>query len=151
MAQDFARRQPLIVAGGGLALGLMVGRLLKTAGSAAGGSSQSRGGYGAYRSGYDRYGGGSYAGGTYGGSSFGDSSLAGSTGTDYASGSSGYDAGGSNYGSSGLSDGAGTATIASGQSIETGGAMDTGQATTPDGDYDRDVVGLADRSVDEER
>jgi ElaB/YqjD/DUF883 family membrane-anchored ribosome-binding protein len=151
-AQDFARRQPLVVAGGGLALGLVVGRLLKTAGSAGGTSSRGfSGGYGAYGSGYDRYSGESYAGGTYGGSSFGGSTVAGSTGTDYASGGTGFDTAGTGYGTGGLSDAAGTSTIASGQAIDDGGALDTGQGVTPDGAFDRDTVGLADRSVDEER
>jgi ElaB/YqjD/DUF883 family membrane-anchored ribosome-binding protein len=130
--QDFARRQPLVVAGGGLALGILAGRLLKAGSSAgsSGGSQYRQGAYGGYGQGSDRYG-DSYAGGTYGGSSFGGSSL-GTTG----SATTGY----------GLTDGAGASTIASGEPIETGGAMDTGMASTPVGDYDRDIVGLSDDS-----
>jgi hypothetical protein len=45
----------------------------------------------------------------------------------------------------GLTDGAGASTIASGQPIEDGGAIDTGQGSTATGDFDRDTVGLADR------
>jgi hypothetical protein len=144
--QDFARRQPLVVAGGGLALGILAGRLLK-AGSSAGGSSGGlqyrQGAYGGYGQGSDRYG-DSYAGGTYGGSSFGGSTLGDASVGAY---------GGSSLGTTGdattgygLTDGAGASTIASGEPIETGGAVDTGMASTPVGDYDRDMVGLSDDS-----
>jgi hypothetical protein len=51
--QSIARRQPALLIGGGLALGLVVGRLLRTASSAPGygGSSMTRG----YGSGYQRF------------------------------------------------------------------------------------------------
>jgi ElaB/YqjD/DUF883 family membrane-anchored ribosome-binding protein len=126
-AQDFARRQPVAVAVGGLALGLVVGRLLRTAGS-AGGPSRSYGlarGTSSGNGSGSHYGRESYAGGTYGGSTFGGSTLGGSTG--------------------------GASTIASGQPIESGGPIDTGQASTPAGHDDRGVVGLADSSSDEDR
>lgn len=129
--QTFARRQPLALAGGGLALGVLAGRLLKAVGGSGSSSSSSQygqGSYSGYGQGYDQYA-DSYAGGTYGGSSFGGSSL-GTTGDA----TTGY----------GLTDGAGASTIASGQPIEAGGAIDTGFGSTPAGDYDRDIVGLAD-------
>ncbi len=129
-AQDFARRQPIAVVAGGLVLGLAVGRLLRTAGTAG------RGGQGSSQ--FQSYGlsGSSYGGnaGSYGGS-YGDRSYGGrtegtwDTGSDYASGT--------------LRDGAGASTIASGAAIESGGAIDTGSASTTD-DMDRATLGQID-------
>jgi ElaB/YqjD/DUF883 family membrane-anchored ribosome-binding protein len=144
-AQDFARRQPLAVAAGGLALGLVVGRLLKTAGSAGSASRSSRVGPGT--AGWDRegyrsyrgtdYGRASYAGGTYGGSTFGGSTV-GTTDPGSASAVAGVG-------------GAGASTLASGEPIEPGGAIDTGQAGVPTGYSDGSVVGRSDSSADEGR
>lgn len=67
--QDFARRQPAVVVGAGLALGLLVGRALKS----ANGTSRSRyGASGDWRG--SRYGAGSYGAGAYGAGSYGTSS-----------------------------------------------------------------------------
>jgi len=119
-AQDFARRQPLAVAAGGLALGLVVGRVLRTAGAGSPGTSRTHGRYDRRQSsGADRYG-ESYAGGTYGGSSFGASAydVAGSpTGAAYADTPGGVP---------------GASTIVSGEPIEPGGAIDTGRSATLD-------------------
>lgn len=65
-AQDFARRQPAVVVGAGLALGLLVGRALKS----AGGSTRSQFGVGDSWRGPSRYGDpASYRAGGYGTSS----------------------------------------------------------------------------------
>ena len=69
-AQDFARRQPAVVIGAGLAVGLLVGRALKSANGPRAGYR----GTGQW-SGTTRYGAaGSYGGGSYGDSSYGTSS-----------------------------------------------------------------------------
>ena len=91
-ATRWARQQPAAVIGGGLALGLLLGRFLKS-GSAA----QAQGGY---QSGYGQ---GSYG---YGSTGYG---AAGSTGygtTGYGTGTSGYDtAGTAGYGTTGYAGG----------------------------------------------
>jgi hypothetical protein len=65
--EDFARRQPLLVAAGGLVLGFAASRFLK--------ASSSRRYQSSHESGYDRYGDGgydrAYATGTYGGGTYG--------------------------------------------------------------------------------
>jgi ElaB/YqjD/DUF883 family membrane-anchored ribosome-binding protein len=87
-AQDFARRQPAVVIGAGLAVGLLVGRALK---SANGTSRAAYRGTGQWTR-DTRYGAaGSYAGGSYGDTSYGTSSsyeAAGGYGTseDYTGG-----------------------------------------------------------------
>ena len=69
--QDFARRQPAVVVGAGLALGLLVGRALKS----ANGTSQSRfGASGDWRGGSRYAAAGSYGAGSYGDTSYGTSS-----------------------------------------------------------------------------
>lgn len=117
-AQDFARRQPLAVAAGGVVFGLIVGRVLRTASAGSPGASRAYGRYDRRQtSGTDRYG-ESYAGGTYGGSSVGASAydVAGSpTGAAYAETPGGVP---------------GTSTIVSGEPIEPGGAIDTGRSAT---------------------
>jgi ElaB/YqjD/DUF883 family membrane-anchored ribosome-binding protein len=82
-AQDFARRQPAIVVGAGLALGLLVGRALKTAHGSA------RSGYraGGQWSGTSRYGAsGSYGDGSHGTSSSYEASGGYGTSGDYTGG-----------------------------------------------------------------
>jgi hypothetical protein len=90
-SQDFARRQPMVVVGGGLLLGLALGRFLKTGtdGSGRSSSQSDRTSYGrsrfastAYDTRYDtRYGGGYDAAG----SATGAGAYAGTAGTGYAS------------------------------------------------------------------
>jgi hypothetical protein len=138
-AQDFARRQPLAVVAGGLVLGLAVGRLLRTAGTASGGSqgsSQFRS-YGLSGSGspYDP------TRGSYGRGSYGDRSFGSTTESTFDSGS--------DYASGTLRDSAGTSTIASGAAIESGGAIDTGSASTPS-DMDRATLGRIDTETSTE-
>ena len=82
-AQDFARRQPAIVVGAGLAIGLLVGRALKSANSATGR------GYGASDQWYgrSRYGApASYGAGGYGTSSSYEASGGYGTSGDYTGG-----------------------------------------------------------------
>lgn len=65
--QQTARQQPALVIGGGLALGLVIGRLLRSATGQSGSGSGAQGSYGAYGSGYQGGGYGSgYQGGGYG-------------------------------------------------------------------------------------
>lgn len=136
-AQDFARRQPVAVVAGGLVLGLAVGRLLRTAGTSGRGGSSRFDSYGMTGSGtsYDRNL-GSYGNTTHGGGPYGDQTFGRTTG--------GTLDGGSDYASGTLRDSAGTSTIASGAAIESGGAIDTGFASTPSGETDRATLGRID-------
>lgn len=132
--QQTARQQPALVIGGGLALGLVLGRLLRSASSSQGGSQYGGSGYGFQGS--SGYGGGygsGYQGGGYG--------YAGSAGSGYAAGAMGSDP----YGTSGQGYGTGygvradsdiTATsdigdpnasiMSSGTVVEPGSAMESG-------------------------
>lgn len=95
--QETARRQPAIVLGGGLALGLLLGRFLKS------GSTQGGQRYGAWDTNTSQTG---YAGGYSGGGYAGGS-------TGYGSGSTGYEAG-SGYASTGGAMDAGDAGVGGG-------------------------------------
>jgi hypothetical protein len=85
--QDTARRQPAIVVGGGLALGLLLGRFLRSGASQSGMDSQRfRGGSGYGGSGYGTgYEGGSGYGTGYGTSDLGTGAMAGGLGDTSAS------------------------------------------------------------------
>src|SRR4051812_17826125 len=108
--QDWARRQPAMVIAGGLGLGLLVGRFLRSGSSGSefgGGYNQSYGsGYTAGRNYADTYGGSGSSG--YGSGSAG---MTGSTG--YGTGTTGYDT-------------ATTAADSDTMSMETAGLTDTG-------------------------
>ena len=106
-AQDVARRQPAVVIGAGLALGVLVGRALKSAGAPGRGGSMARRPYTGYGSaggqygpsGSRQFGGSQYAAaGSIGGSAPGAGDRAGGAGNagvagttmDYADATSGY-------------------------------------------------------------
>ncbi|HVL53116.1 MAG TPA: hypothetical protein VM344_02535 [Vitreimonas sp.] len=103
--QQMARQQPAVVIGGGLALGLLVGRLLRSGSSAGGQGSGTTDRYGAYGGGYAGTTGGyagttGYAGGSteYGAGTGYGAGAVGAAGVGVA-GASAYDTG---YGSSGV-------------------------------------------------
>ncbi len=112
--QRFAREQPAVVIGGGLALGLLLGRFLR---SGASGQQQAMQPYGAYGTGYnpDQYGTGGYVGGSTG---------YGTAGTSYGAGTTGYAAGSTGYESTGAAAAGGMATTNTGGDL--GGPFATG-------------------------
>jgi hypothetical protein len=82
-AQDFARRQPAVVVGAGLALGLLVGRALKSANGSAGSQYRDSGEW----NGKSRYGApASYRAGGYGTSSSYEATGGYGASDDYAGG-----------------------------------------------------------------
>jgi len=83
--QDFARRQPAVVVGAGLALGLLVGRALKSANGSNGGTSVAEQ-FGGQWNGESRYGApAGYAGEAYGASRSYEASGGHGTSGDYSS------------------------------------------------------------------
>jgi len=143
--EDFARRQPAVVLAGGLALGLALGRLLKSAegtgGSFGAGAQQGYGAYGGYgaSSGYAMTG--------YGTTGYGTRGY-GTTGQDMSG--AGYAA----AGAAGMTEGAVAGRTRAGSAFETGGEFagtgeDTGTTNAygaessgdePDTLYDTDRV-----------
>ena len=151
--QQTARQQPALVIGGGLALGLVLGRLLRSASSSQGGQSGFQGsGYGYQGSGYGsgyQGGGYGYTGGGYGAASMGsDYRTPGYGGTgqtqDFGGPADAYGTGGEGYGTGyGVrSDSDLTATtdigdpnasiLASGTVVEPGSEMESGYDTSAD-------------------
>jgi ElaB/YqjD/DUF883 family membrane-anchored ribosome-binding protein len=135
--QQTARQQPALVIGGGLALGLVLGRLLRSASSGQGGDRYQGSGYGYQGSGY----GSGYQGGGYASGSGTDYRTPGYGGTGtadaYGTGGQGY---GTGYGVRSDSDalassdvGDPNATImASGTAVEAGSEMESGYDTSAD-------------------
>lgn len=116
-AEDFARRQPAVVLAGGLALGLAIGRFLKSA-QATGGSSFGAGA----QSGYGTYGGTGYGSQGYGTTGYATTGYGG--GTDLAS--RGYGA----AGAAGMATGAVAGAAAGGLgTTDLGGYAGTGEDT----------------------
>jgi len=154
--EDFARRQPAVVLAGGLALGLALGRFLKSAqgtgdGSVGAGAQQGYGAYGGYgaSSGYGTPGYGTPGYGTpgYGTPGYGTPGY-GTTGRDMSA--AGYAA----AGAAGMTEGAVAGRTRTGSAFETGGEFagtgeDTGTTNAygaessgyePDTLYDTDRV-----------